>query len=55
MPEFIGKVLVTYIFEAENIDKAHDILYYDTEYPLFPDGVGGCVDTETISIEEAKQ
>jgi len=54
MPRFIGKVLVTYDFEAESKSEAMGILLIDTEFPLFPDGIGGSVHDEVVSLEEVK-
>lgn len=52
MAKFVAKVLVTYEVNAENLQNAYNILYYNTEHPVFPDGSGGCIDDEVISIEE---
>jgi hypothetical protein len=53
MTKFVGKVLVTYEIEADDVDKAYNFLYYDTEHPIFPFHIGACVDDEIVSIEEA--
>lgn len=50
--KFYGEVLVRYEFEAESIEQAYDVLYYQTEHPIFPDGIGGCVDDEVVKIVE---
>lgn len=52
MPTYKGQVLVTYEIHAENAQKAYDALYYDTEHPIFPNGIGSCIDDEVISVEE---
>lgn len=50
--KFVGKVIVTYAVYADNKEQAYELLYYNTEHPLFPDGTGACVDDEIVSIEE---
>jgi hypothetical protein len=50
--KFKVQVLVTYEVDADSVEKAYDIAYYNTEHPIFPDGVGGCVDDEIVLIEE---
>ena len=52
MAKFKAQVLVTYELDTENIDKAYNALYYDTEFPIFPNSIGGCVDSEIVFIEE---
>lgn len=50
--KFKVQVLVTYEVEAESKEQAYEIAYYNTEHPIFPDGVGACVDDEIVLIEE---
>ena len=45
-------VLVTYEIEADSADSARDVVYYDTEFPVFPHTVGGCVDSDIVTVEE---
>lgn len=54
MTEFIGEVLVTYRLEAGSWAEAEKLLMENTEFPLFPDGVGGCIADKIVSIEVVK-
>lgn len=54
MSKFIGKMLVTYEFEADSWEDADEILQMNTEFPLFPDGIGGYVSDEIVMLEEVK-
>jgi len=50
--KFKAQVLVTYELDTEDVDKAYNALYYDTEFPIFPNAIGGCIDSEIVLIEE---
>lgn len=51
MPKYIAKVLVTYTVVADDIEECTDILENNTEYPVFPNGVGWSEAEEIVSIE----
>jgi hypothetical protein len=52
MAKYRAQVLVTYVIEAESIDKAMHVVEFQTEFPVVPYEAGYYLTDELVAIEK---